>query len=43
MIRPTDYEPARKFYAKHGYATVATIPEYYAPGDDMVVFAKKLE
>ncbi len=34
------YEPARNFYAKHGYAQEATIRGYYASGDDMVVFSK---
>lgn len=36
------YEPARKFYAKHGYAQEATLRGYYAAGDDMVVFSKQL-
>jgi ribosomal protein S18 acetylase RimI-like enzyme len=36
------YEPARKFYAKHGYAHEATLRGYYAAGDDMVVFSKQL-
>lgn len=36
------YEPARKFYARHGYAQEATLRGYYAAGDDMVVFSKQL-
>ncbi len=36
------YEPARKFYTKHGYAQEATLRGYYAAGDDMVVFSKQL-
>ncbi len=37
------YEPARKFYAKHGYSQAATLAGYYAAGDDMVVFSKSME
>ncbi len=37
------YEPARMFYAKHGYLQAAVIAGYYAAGDDMVVFSKSLE
>jgi ribosomal protein S18 acetylase RimI-like enzyme len=36
------YEPTRRFYRKSGYAVVATIPDYYADGDGMVVFSKRL-
>jgi ribosomal protein S18 acetylase RimI-like enzyme len=36
------YELTRRFYFKHGYEHAATVPEYYAAGDDMVVFRKKL-
>lgn len=36
------YEPTRRFYLKYGYTLTATIPEYYATGDGMVVFAKPL-
>jgi ribosomal protein S18 acetylase RimI-like enzyme len=36
------YELTRRFYLKHGYDHAATVPEYYAAGDDMVVFRKKL-
>src|SRR5262249_52629948 len=37
------YEPTRKFYLKHGYDQAAQIKDYYADGDDLVVFRKKLE
>jgi D-alanine-D-alanine ligase len=37
-----DYSDTRAFYAARGYSTVATIPDFYAPGDDQVVFAKKV-
>lgn len=36
-------EPARRFYLKHGYAHVATVPDFYCDGDDMVIFRKRLE
>ena len=38
----TDYAPTRAFYEARGYTRTATIPEYYAPGDDLVVFTKDL-
>jgi ribosomal protein S18 acetylase RimI-like enzyme len=37
-----DYAPTRGFYAARGYTRTATIPGYYAPGDDLVVFTKDL-
>lgn len=37
-----DYAPTRGFYEARGYTKAATIPEYYAPGDDLVVFTKDL-
>jgi ribosomal protein S18 acetylase RimI-like enzyme len=36
------YDLTRKFYLKHGYDQEATLRDYYAEGDDMVVFRKKL-
>jgi len=35
------YELTRRFYLKHGYRQVAALPDYYAEGDDMVVFGKR--
>ena len=35
------YEPTRKFYLKHAYEQACAQPDYYADGDDMVVFRKK--
>ena len=35
-----NYEPTRRFYLKLGYRLVATIPDFYADGDDMNVFWK---
>ena len=37
-----DYAGTRAFYQSHGYSPVATIPDFYAPGDDQVVFVKKV-
>ncbi|HEX7449952.1 MAG TPA: GNAT family N-acetyltransferase [Pirellulales bacterium] len=36
------YELTRRFYLKHQYDQVAVLPDYYADGDDMVVFRKRL-
>ena len=37
-----DYEPTRGFYESRGYTRTATIPGYYAPGDDLVIYTKEL-
>jgi ribosomal protein S18 acetylase RimI-like enzyme len=37
-----NYELTRKFYLKNGYDQEATLRDYYAEGDSMVVFRKKL-
>lgn len=37
-----DFELTRNFYQKIGYKQQAVIPEFYAKGDDKVVFWKKL-
>ncbi len=37
-----DYAPTRAFYERRGYARVATIPGYYAPSDDLVIYLKDL-
>jgi ribosomal protein S18 acetylase RimI-like enzyme len=36
------YEPTRRFYHKHGYEQLAVLGDFYADGDDMVVFRKRL-
>jgi ribosomal protein S18 acetylase RimI-like enzyme len=36
------YELTRRFYLKKGYAQEAVLHDYYAPGDDMVVFRRAL-
>lgn len=37
-----DYAPTRAFYEARGYTRAATIPGYYAPGDDLVIYTKEL-
>ncbi|MFL5493869.1 MAG: GNAT family N-acetyltransferase [Gemmatimonadales bacterium] len=37
-----DYRPTRAFYQARGYSVAATIPDFYAPGDDQVVYVKSL-
>lgn len=37
-----DYQATRAFYEARGYTRTATIPGYYAPGDDLVIYTKDL-
>ena len=37
-----DYRSTRAFYERRGYRQVAAIPEYYAPGDDLLIYLKDL-
>jgi len=37
-----DYGPTRAFYQALAYGATARIPDFYAPGDDLVVYAKRL-
>jgi GNAT superfamily N-acetyltransferase len=36
------YEPTRRFYERHGYPVWCVVRDFYADGDDMVIFAKRL-
>jgi hypothetical protein len=36
------YIPTRGFYNRLGYREAARLADFYAPGDDKVVFAKNL-
>jgi GNAT superfamily N-acetyltransferase len=36
------YDLTRRFYLKHGYDQAAVLRDYYADGDDMVVFRKRM-
>jgi ribosomal protein S18 acetylase RimI-like enzyme len=38
----SSYERTRGFYQKQGYATLSVIADYYKPGDDLVVFGKRV-
>ena len=37
-----DYAGTRAFYQARGYSAVSQIPDFYAPGDDQVVFVKRV-
>ena len=37
-----DYQPTRAFYESRGYRVGGIIREFYAPGDDQVVYVKSL-
>ena len=37
-----EYEPARRFYDSHGYRRQAIIEDFYAEGDGLVLYSKKL-
>jgi len=38
-----EYEKARRFYLSRGYQVVCQIAGFYAPGDDQVIFVKRLD
>jgi ribosomal protein S18 acetylase RimI-like enzyme len=35
------YGPARAFYERQGYAAVARVPDFYAPGDDKLIYVRR--
>ena len=37
-----DYEGTRAFYQRRGYRIASTVPDYYAEGDDLVVYVKRV-
>jgi ribosomal protein S18 acetylase RimI-like enzyme len=37
------YEGTRKFYLRNNYVETARIRDYYAPGDDLMIFTKHLQ
>ena len=37
------YENTRRFYLGQGYETIATIPDFYAPGDGKLILIKVLK
>jgi ribosomal protein S18 acetylase RimI-like enzyme len=36
------YDPTRRFYLKHGYEEEARLRDFYATGDDQIIFRKLL-
>jgi len=38
-----DYAPTRRFYERAGYREAARLVDFYRPGDDKVIFEKRLE
>ena len=37
------YRPTREFYERMGYTRYQTVRDFYAPGDDKVVYRKRLQ
>jgi ribosomal protein S18 acetylase RimI-like enzyme len=37
------YEPTRRFYRQHGYEQEARLRDFYAEGDDLILFRKRLD
>jgi ribosomal protein S18 acetylase RimI-like enzyme len=37
-----EYERTRAFYRRIGYTQSATVPDYYSPGDNLVIFSRLL-
>ena len=37
-----EYAPTRAFYERLGYTHAATLTDFYAPGDDLVIFTRLL-
>jgi len=38
-----EYDHVRKFYANAGFAEVGRIADFYAPGDDLVIFSMRMQ
>ena len=38
-----DYRSARRFYQHNGYRRVTRIPDFYAPGDDLLIYYKPIQ
>ena len=37
-----DFAATRRFYDTRGYTSVASITDYYTPGDDLIVYRRDL-
>ena len=38
-----EYDKTRRFYQSRGYGVVAQIADFYVPGDDKIIFQKRLK
>jgi len=38
-----DYEPTRRFHQARGYKNIGRIADFYSPGDDMLIYVKRLK
>jgi ribosomal protein S18 acetylase RimI-like enzyme len=38
----TTFDGTRRFYARRGYRDCGTIPDFYAPGEGKVIYARTL-
>ena len=36
------FDPIRRFYAKRGYVECGRVPDFYAEGDDKMIYAKRI-
>ncbi|NUQ21909.1 MAG: GNAT family N-acetyltransferase [Gemmatimonadaceae bacterium] len=39
----SEYAPTRAFYARRGYVEAVRVPDFYAPGDDRIIFTKRFQ
>ena len=39
----SEYAPTRVFYGRRGYTEAARVREFYAPGDDRIIFTKRFQ
>lgn len=37
-----EYEPTRAFYRSVGFVPIATVPDFYRPDDDLVIYCRRL-
>lgn len=37
-----EYEPTRAFYRSVGFSPTATVPDFYGPDDDLVIFCRRV-
>jgi hypothetical protein len=39
----SDYTATRAFYERRGYREAARVRDFYAPGDDRIIFVKRFQ